>query len=256
MSAIPDIVAIDTAPSLRNGSAPDGRGLLASRNKLLRRIPASEAGLLILVSELVTVKSKELFFKPGGSLAHVHFPEDCVISLVTELEDGHAVEAMTVGNDGFTPLALFNGVDSMNCRGIGQVTGQAWRIRRSDFVALLPTCPELRRVLHLYSQLVFETVAQCAACNRLHEIENRCAKWLLMSHDRVGRDSFDLTQEFLSQMLGVRRAGVTVAIGILEREGLLSHTRGNITIVDRAGLEERSCECYATVKRREALILS
>jgi CRP-like cAMP-binding protein len=253
---MPAIVAIDSAPSLRKAAVPDGRGLLATRNKLLKRLPASEAGLLMVISELVTVKSKEIFFKRGGSLDDVYFPEDCVISLVTELEDGHAVEAMTVGNDGFTPLALFNGVDSMNCRGIGQVTGQAWRIRRSDFVAVLPTCPGLRRALHLYSQLVFETVAQSAACNRLHEIERRCARWLLMSHDRVGRDSFDLTQEFLSQMLGVRRAGVTVAIGILERQGLLSHTRGNITIVDREGLEGRSCECYATVKRREALILS
>ncbi|HVF39259.1 MAG TPA: helix-turn-helix domain-containing protein, partial [Gemmatimonadaceae bacterium] len=120
---------------------------------------------------------------------------------------------------------------------------------------ILSTCPELNRVLHLYSQLVFETVAQSTACNRLHEIENRCARWLLMSHDRVGRDSFDLTHEFLSQMLGVRRAGVTVAIGMLERQGLLSHTRGNITIVDRAGLEKASCECYGAVQRREAAIL-
>jgi CRP-like cAMP-binding protein len=249
------ITPIESAPSLRNGTARDGRGLLATRNKLLRLIPATEAGLLMVVSEFVTVKSKEIFFKPGGSLDHVHFPEDCVISLVTELEDGNGVEAMTVGNDGFTPLALFNGVDSMNCRGIGQVTGKAWRMSRSDFLAILPTCPELVRALHLYSQLVIETVAQSAACNRLHEIEQRCAKWLLKSHDRVGRDSFDLTQEFLSQMLGVRRAGVTVAIGILERQGLLAHTRGNITIVDRRGLEKASCECYATVHRREAIIL-
>jgi len=249
------IVPIESAPSLRNGTAPDGHAFLATRNKLLKLLPASEAGLLMLVSELVTVKSKEIFFKPGGSLDHIHFPEDCVISLVTELEDGHGVEAMTVGNDGFTPLALFNGVDSMNCRGIGQVTGKAWRIKRSEFLAILPTCPELGRVLHRYSQLVFETVAQSAACNRLHEIEKRCAKWLLMSHDRVGRDSFDLTQEFLSQMLGVRRAGVTVAIGILESHGLLAHTRGNVTIVDRPGLEKASCECYAAVQRREAAIL-
>jgi len=248
------IVAFDSGRSSRPG--PDGRAFFATRNKLLKLLPANEAGLLIVISELVSVTSKEILFKPDGSLDHVHFPEDCVISFVTELHDGHGVEALTVGNDGFSPVALFNGVGSMSCRGIGQITGKAWRIRRSDFLSVLRSCPELRRVLGLYNQLSFETVAQSVACNRLHEIESRCVRWLLMSHDRVGRDSFNLTQEFLSQMLGVRRAGVTVAIGSLERQGFLSHIRGNITIVDREGLEERSCECYATIKRREAVILN
>jgi CRP-like cAMP-binding protein len=114
----------------------------------------------------------------------------------------------------------------------------------------------LHGLLHRYSEFVYETVAQSAACNRLHVIEQRCARWLLMSHDRVGRDSFDLTQEFLAEMLGVRRPGVTVAMGILEKSGLIAHARGNITIVDRAGLERVSCECYRTIRTRQGKLIA
>lgn len=207
------------------------------------------------VSTLATIRSKEVLFRPGGPIDHANFPEDSVISLVTHLEDGDAVEAMTVGNDGFTALALLNGVGSMNCEGVGQVTGKSWRIARRDFVALFPDCPDLVRVLHRYSQLVFETVSQSAACNRLHLVEQRCARWILMSHDRVGRSTFDLTQQFLAQMLGVRRAGVTVAMGHLQQQGLLKHGRGWISVENRAGLEAAACECYAVICAREKKIL-
>jgi hypothetical protein len=173
-----------------------------------------------------------------------------------QLEEGGGVEAMTVGNDGFTPLAAFNNVDSTNVTGCGQITGTARRISGDDFARVLSESPEMNNLLHRYSQLVFETVAQSAACNRMYVVEQRCARWLLMSHDRVGRPSFDLTHAFLAEMLGVRRAGVTVAMGILARRGLLSHTRGSVTIVDRKGLENASCECYRAIKRREAHILA
>ena len=163
---------------------------------------------------------------------------------------------MTVGNDGFTPLVAFHGVESTGLMGCGQISGMARRIPREEFVRLVADGPEMTRLLHKYSQVVFEAVAQSAACNRMHVVEQRCARWLLMSHDRVGRPSFDLTQAFLAEMLGVRRAGVTVAMGILERQGLLSHGRGSVTIVDRPGLERAACECYRTIKRREAKILA
>jgi CRP-like cAMP-binding protein len=121
---------------------------------------------------------------------------------------------------------------------------------------LLDDCAALYRVLHRYSEFVYETVAQSAACNRLHVIEQRCARWLLMSQDRVGRDTFDLTQEFLAEMLGVRRPGVTVSMGILEKAGLIAHARGNITVVDRAGLERAACECYQTIRCRQAKLIA
>ena len=226
-----------------------------SRNRLLKLLPPGELEPLLSGSELVTVRSKEIVFKRNSTIPYVHFPEDCVISLVTQMSDGDGVEAMTIGNDGFSAIAVLNGVDTMNCLGCGQITGKAWRLDRDAFRRILGNSPELTRILHRYGQLVFETVSQSAACNRLHVVEQRCARWLLMSHDRIGRPTFDLTQEFLAQMLGVRRAGVTVAMGVLKRQGLISNGRGSITIADRAGLERASCECYRVIKEREAAIL-
>lgn len=238
-----------------NGSAPATEAQPETRNKLLNLLPAVELEAVLAASELITLKSKEILFRPGGEIAAVYFPETCVISLVVQLEGGGGVEAMTVGNDGFTPLAAFNGVDSTNLLGCVQITGAARRVSGRDFGRLVAHSPGLDKHLHRYSQLVFECVSQSAACNRMHVVEQRCARWLLMSHDRVGRPTFDLTQAFLADMLGVRRAGVTVAMGILSRNGLISHTRGSVTVVDREGLENASCECYRAIKRREARIL-
>jgi hypothetical protein len=207
-------------------------------------------------SEFLEVRSKELLFEPGDRIDFVHFPEDCVISLVTVMANGDQVEAMTVGNDGFSGIPAFHGVPTSPNRGIGQITGWARRLSMQNFRELVMECATLHRLLHVYSEFVYETVAQSAACNRLHVIEQRCARWLLMSQDRVGRDSFDLTQEFLAEMLGVRRPGVTVAMGILEKAGLISHSRGNITVVNRSGLEKASCECYGTIRERQRLLLN
>ncbi|MDQ3673262.1 MAG: Crp/Fnr family transcriptional regulator, partial [Gemmatimonadota bacterium] len=235
---------------------PTGVTSTVIRNKLLKLLPPGELESLLAASKLVTVRTREIIFSRGATVPYVHFPEDCVISLVTQMADGDAVEAMTIGNDGFSAISVLNGVDSMNCLGCGQVSGKAWRIDRHDFRLLLGSSPALTRVLQRYGQLVFETVSQSAACNRLHVVEQRCARWLLMSHDRVGRPTFDLTQEFLAEMLGVRRAGVTVAVGVLKRQGLISSGRGSITIADRTGLERASCECYQVIKNREAAILA
>ncbi len=226
------------------------------RNKILRLLPPVELAALVKRSELVEVKSKQILFEPGDKLEHVHFPEDCVISLVTVMEDGDQVEAMTVGNDGFSGITVFHEVETSKHKGCGQISGTALRLAARDFCDLAREHPDLRRLLHRYSEFVFETAAQSAACNRLHVIEQRCARWLLMSQDRVGRDSFDLTQEFLAEMLGVRRPGVTVAMGLLEKAGLISHGRGNITVVSRAGLEKASCECYRTIRARQSKLIA
>ena len=207
-------------------------------------------------TELVSVQSKESVFEREQPIRFAHFPEDCVISLVTKLDDGDSVEAMTVGNDGFVGVAIFHGLPSSRLTAVGQITGQSRMVRAEEFRQLMAECPALDSLLHRYSQFIFETVSQSAACNRLHVIEQRCARWLLMSQDRVGRDRFDLTQEFLAMMLGVRRPGVTVAMGLLEKAGLITHSRGNITVVNRAGLEKASCECYRTIRARQAKLLS
>jgi hypothetical protein len=226
------------------------------RNKILKLLPAAELAALVGRSELVEVKSKQVLFEPEQKLEYAHFPEDCVISLVTVMEDGDQVEAMTIGNDGFSGIPVFHEVETTKHKGCGQISGTALRIGASDFQKLARELPSLRRLLHRYSEFVFETVAQSAACNRLHVIEQRCARWLLMSQDRVGRESFDLTQEFLAEMLGVRRPGVTVAMGILEKAGLIAHGRGNITVVNRPGLEKASCECYRTIRARQAKLIA
>jgi hypothetical protein len=231
---------------------PDG----SPRNKILRLLPPSELVALVARSELIEVKSKQVLFDPEEKLDFAYFPEDCVISLVTVMDDGDQVEAMTVGNDGFAGVPVFHEVETSRHKGCGQISGVALRIAARDFHHLARELPALRRLLHRYSEFVFETVAQSAACNRLHVIEQRCARWLLMSQDRVGRDSFDLTQEFLAEMLGVRRPGVTVAMGILEKAGLIAHGRGNITVVNRAGLEKASCECYGTIRARQAKLIA
>jgi Crp-like helix-turn-helix domain len=228
----------------------------ASRNKILKLLPASERAALIGRSEVVQVKSQEILFQPGERLEYVHFPEDCVISLVTLMEDGDQVEAMTIGNDGFSGIPIFHGVETSKHKGCGQISGTSLRLAARDLCELAQENAGLRRLLHRYSEFVFETVAQSAACNRLHVIEQRCARWLLMSQDRVGRDRFDLTQEFLAEMLGVRRPGVTVAMGILEKAGLITHGRGNITVANRAGLEKASCECYRTIRARQAKLIA
>jgi CRP-like cAMP-binding protein len=225
-----------------------------TRNKILSLLPPTDLKAVLERAELVTVESKEIVFERDKPIRHIHFPDDCIVSLVTQLEDGDQVEAMTVGNDGFAGIAVFNGLSSSRLKAIGQVTGTSQRIAVEDFRQLMER-PALDRLLHRYTQLVLETVSQSAACNRLHVIEQRCARWLLMAQDRVGRNRFDLTQEFLAEMLGVRRPGVTVAMGILERAGLITHGRGYITVVDRSGLEKVSCECYRTILERQTKLM-
>jgi CRP-like cAMP-binding protein len=246
--------SIQSSHRTRDGSV--AASITGVRNLLLRLLPESELDAVLAAAEDIDVETKEIVFRRGEPIRYIHFPHDCVISLVTELEDGNSVEAMTVGCDGFVGLAAFHGVASSRLTGIGQISGRSRRIPVDEFRRLASECEELNRVLHRYSQYVFECVSQSAACNRMHVIEQRCARWLLMSEDRVGRNHFDLTQEFLAEMLGVRRPGVTVAMGALEKAGLISHGRGRIAVVDRPGLEKVSCECYRVIKERQDELLS
>jgi len=244
------IQAASHAPRSASGQTPAPAS--RTRNKILSLLPATELEALLERSELVTIKSEEVVFRRKEPIRYAYFPDNCVISLVTEMSDGDSVEAMTVGNDGFVGLAVFHEVTSSWLKAIGQISGEARRVATKDFQELMRTSPILNGLLHRYSQFVFETVSQSAACNRLHVIEQRAARWLLMSEDRVGRNQFDLTQEFLAEMLGVRRPGVTVAMGVLEKAGLIAHGRGNITVLDHAGLEKVACECYRSIRQRQA----
>jgi CRP-like cAMP-binding protein len=227
--------------------------LRATRNIILRELPPLDREMITSQAEWVSVAAKERVWEPDEPIKKVFFPETAVISLVTLLDAG-SIEAITIGNDGFVGLPVFHGPGSTVTRAGCQMPGRAWRLSSEQFMKICGKSAPLRRALNRYSQLVIETISQSAACNRVHVIEERCARWLLMSHDRVGSNEIPLTQEFLAQMLGVRRPGVTVAIGILERAGLVSRGRRRITVTDRRGLEAASCECYGAVKRREKLL--
>ncbi len=176
-------------------------------------------------------------------------------SLVTVLKDGTQLEAMTVGHEGFLGLPLFHGISVARCRGVCQVEGEFYELSPKDFLSLVESAPHFRSLMHKYAQFTSEVMAQTAACNGIHLIEQRCARWLLLTADAVSRKDFSLTQELLSQMLAVRRPGVTVAIGALERQGLIQHRYGRVSIVDTEGLKKVSCECYHTIaeKTRELL---
>lgn len=224
-------------------------------NQLLLQLPPNERSAFDASLEQIPLKAKDILFEPEQPFEYVYFPQDGVISLVTILRSGDQIEAMTSGKEGFVGLPIFHGIKSSALRGIVQIGGSAKRMPVADFRRCIDGAPEMRRLLHRYSQFVFETVSQSAACNRLHVIEKRCARWLLTSHDRVGRDEFNLTQEFLAEMLAVRRPGVTVAVGILESRGLIGHGRGTIKIVNRPGLENAACECYGSLRKREAMLL-
>jgi len=225
------------------------------RNRLLLGAPAEEYARLRPYLEPVTVAPLEVIAEIGETVQHVHFPETGIISLLSRAADGTLVENGTVGHEGMTGIALLLGVDWTPGVLLGEVSGLSWRVDAATFRRLLPSLPGLEALARRYILYFLAQVAQSLACNSLHPIEQRCARWLLMSHDRVGRDTFDLTHEVLAQMLAVRRAGVSGAANALRRRGLIEYTRGRVTVTDRAGLEAAACECYGIVRdHRERLL--
>jgi CRP-like cAMP-binding protein len=189
---------------------------------------------------------KTVLFEPGGTINSVDFPRNCVVSLVTPLQDGAVVEVATVGNEGIVGVPLVLG-GSLAVRAICSVAGWADRMDASTFLKEVEGGP-LRELVNDYLQALFGQIAQAAACNRLHSTEERLSRWLLMSQDRVGSNEFAVTHEFLGRMLGSRRATVTLSAGILQAAGLIRYHRGQVTIVDRAGLESVACECYHVIE--------
>ena len=168
--------------------------------------------------------------------------------MITELQDGTIIEIATVGNEGMIGLPVFLGGDTIPGQAIVQVPGEALRIESATFRKIALNSEPLRRLLEHYTQALFVFVSQSVACNRVHDISQRCARWLLLTQDRVGSNQFFLTQEFLAQMLGVRRASVSEVASIFQQDGIITYTRGEITILDREALEACTCECYRIVR--------
>ncbi len=193
---------------------------------------------------------RHVLYSPGDEITHVYFPERGVISLVTIMQSGQGVEAATVGREGMAGVPVLLGQNVSRTQWIVQIADGSHRVTRRAFTEHLNTLPHLRRLVGEYANVLFDDIAQTSACNALHPLQERCARWLLMSHDRMGESSFHLTQEFLAQMLGVYRPSVTIAAGTLQNAGLIRYRRGNIEILDREGLEDAACECYEVLRRR------
>ncbi len=216
-------------------------------NHLLEALPDTERETLMRQLRPAHLTVKTVLFDPGQPIQFVHFPVDGVISLVTPLADGNIVEVATIGNEGIVGVPLVPG-GSLAVRAISQVGGRTLRLEAGEFFRAVERLPAFRELVQKYVQALFGQISQAAACNRLHSNEERLSRWLLMSHDRVGTDTFPITHEFLGQMLGSRRATVTLSAGLLQSAGLIRYHRGRVTIVDREGLESVSCECYGIIK--------
>jgi CRP-like cAMP-binding protein len=221
----------------------------SGHNQLLELLPNGERQRLEEHMRRMPITPGDIYQHPGEDLRHVYFPLWGVVSLMTPLEDGSAVETAVVGNEGMVGIhAVLGGGRLGNAQAMGQVPGETLRMDADHFRAEIEGEGKLRQVVFAYAQALFAQISQGVACNAAHSIQDRCARWLLDAHDRAGSDQFMLTQEFLSYMLGVRRPSVTVAARTLQNAGVIHYQRGRITVVDRRGLEDASCECYRAVK--------
>jgi CRP-like cAMP-binding protein len=239
-----------TTADTEGAMLPHEGSTTGEENRLLRSLPDEQYAQLAPHLEPVQLVSGQVLWEAGAVIHSLYFPRTCVLSLLTPLADEQPVEAATVGREGMLGTPIVLGVRITNVRALAQVPGTAVRIDAERFVAnMRQSDGALFPILLRYAQALQEQTAQSVACNRRHSIEERCARWLLMTHDRVGSRDFQLTQDFLAFMLGVRRASVTVAAGMLQQAGLIRYQRGRIEVLDRARLEEASCECYAVVRR-------
>jgi CRP-like cAMP-binding protein len=197
--------------------------------------------------EFERLRISDLLNEIGQPIKYAYFMNSGLASILTVMADGKSVEVGLAGKEGFVGIPLLAGFASSPTRVIIQIEGSAFRMRATRLIDLLRTCPKFERRLQQFSQIVTLQATQVAACNRLHEVDERLARWLLMSQDRIGSPLVPLTQEFLAHMLGTRRSSVTVAAGTLQKAGLITYARGHVNIVNRDGLEDAACECYRTL---------
>jgi CRP-like cAMP-binding protein len=217
-------------------------------NRLLGLLPPSDYERLRPHLQRIPLTYRQSLYRAHKPIGFVYFIESGVGSLVNTMANGEAAEVGTIGNEGMVGLPHVWGDDRAPTSVYVQVPGVGLRMKATLFTRELARSASMRTVMLRYGHAFFNQVAQSAACNHFHSIQQRCCRWLLMTHDRMQSDQFLLTQEFLAMMLGVQRTGVTVAAGGLQRAGLIRYRRGNVTMLDRRGLERRSCECYRVSK--------
>jgi CRP-like cAMP-binding protein len=230
-------------------NAPDPHVDVAGQeNWLLRALPTDVYARILENCETVPLPIKTVVINPDVPLDYAYFPLSGCLSMVSVMDDDTCVEVGTIGWEGMVGLSLIHGVTSVPQRCIVQVAGNMRRIPIELLAAELRDHDELYDILERYAEVWINQVSRAGSCNSVHSIEKRCARWLLLTHDRVETDELPLTQEFLAIMLGVRRASVTAAATSLQKQGLITYRHGKITIVDRAGLERASCDCYTVMR--------
>ena len=218
-------------------------------NRLLALLPPKDYARLRPHLQPIPLQYRQSLYRAHRPIGFVYFIETGVGSLVNTMANGQASEVGTIGNEGLVGLPIVFGDDRTPTSVYIQVPGAGLRMKAALFKKELTRSASMRTVMLHYAHAFFNQVAQSAACNQFHSIEQRCCRWMLMTHDRMQSDEFLLTQEFLAMMLGVQRTGVTAAAGTLQRAGLIRYKRGNVTIIDRRGLIRRSCECYGVSKK-------
>ena len=221
-------------------------------NHLIDMLPKADRARLLALCEPTPLILSRVLCEPGQRTRHVYFPTDGFISLVTQVAGHPALEVGMVGREGMVGAQLGLGVAISPLRALVQGEGSALRVGAVPFRAELARSPTLRRNLSLYLYVLMSQLTTSAACLRFHQIGPRLARWLLMTQDRAHADTFHVTQEFLAYMLGVRRVGITGAASDLQRRGLIEYTRGTLTVVDRGGLEDTACSCYAADRQAYA----
>ena len=215
-----------------------------AENLLLAALPIAQYERVLPHLEPVALPLRQILYNPGEPIEYVYFPHRAVISLVTILEDGATIESGLVGSEGIVGVDVFLGNNRSRTQAIVQIEGEGVRLPAAQLKAEFDRGEVLQSLLLRYLQVLMVQLSQGGACNRLHTVEERFSRWILMASDRIGSNDLLLTQEFIAQMIGTRRAGVTVAAGTLQQAGLINYRRGRITILDRENLEAASCECY------------
>jgi len=218
-------------------------------NHLLAALPESEWQRWLPQLEAVSLPLGEVLYEPGTTLSHVYFPTTAIVSLLYVMENGASAEIAVVGNEGLVGISLFMGGESTPSRAVVQSAGRGFRLPAEALKEEFAHAGPVMHVLLRYTQALITQMAQTAVCNRHHSLDQQLCRWLLLSLDRLSGNELVMTQELIANMLGVRREGVTEAALKLQAAGMIRYARGRIRVLDRAGLEQRTCECYAVVKK-------
>lgn len=225
------------------------------QNALLGALPAADLERLIPDLELVPLLLGQVLYDTGQTMSHAYFPLDCIVSILYVMENGDSAEIAIIGNEGIVGVPLFMGGESTQSRAIVQNAGHAYRLKAQTLKYEFSSAGSLQRLLLLFASALMTQMVQTAACNRHHSVDQQLCRWMLLSLDRLPSNQISMTQKLIGNMLGLSGDDVTVAAGVLQKAKLIHYDQGQITVLDRSGVEKRSCECYGVVKTESDRLL-